>query len=413
MNILVLALNYHPEIVGCAKFTTEFVNWVSKKAKKVIVITTNAFYPEWECKFNQYNKSLNENILIIRCPIYVPKKVNGLKRIIHYLSFLITSMPIVIYFGLKNIDLAFTICPTILSSPSIILISFIKKIFFRKKLVSWIHFADLEIEAAFKLNILKSQFLKKIVLFFEKIILKNFDLISSINFYMLEKIKEKIGENEKIFYLPNFIDVRNFKNIYESKNTNPYCKELSIKKENKVIMYSGSINEKIACKTLINSIKHLSYRKDLIWIICGDGPKRSFLKTSLKNFKNVLFYDFQPLNKLPYWLDIADIHLIPQKLTSVEFCMPSKLLGILAIGKPLIGIAPINSELGTVLDKYGIRLPNENHLEMSKAIIKLVENKDLRKKLSDESKIYVEKFHDKETILNKVFETVIKIKSTN
>ena len=403
MKVLVLALNYHPELVGCAKITTEFVDWVSKKARKVIVITTNAFYPEWECKFNQYNKSLNGNILIVRCPIYVPKKVNGLKRIIHYLSFFITSMPVVIYFGLKNIDLAFTMCPTILSSPSLILISFIKKLFFRKKLVTWIHFADLEIEAAFKLNFFKSQFLKKLLVLFEKNIFRNFDLISSISFYMLEKIKEKTYDQKKIFYLPNFIDINPFKDIYENKKINPYFKELSLKKENVVIMYSGSINEKMACKTLINSIKDLSYRKDLIWIICGDGTKRSFLKKSLNNFKNVLFYNFQPTNKLPYWLDIADIHLIPQKLTSVEFCLPSKLLGILAVGKPIIGIAPVNSELGRILDKYGIRLPNERSKTMSKAIIKLVENVNLRNKLSEKSKIYVEKFHEKENILNNIF----------
>ena len=71
------------------------------------------------------------------------------------------------------------------------------------------------------------------------------------------------------------------------------------------------------------------------------------------------------------------------------------MLGILAIGKPLIGIAGENSELGKILDKYGVRLASESPEEMSKAIIKLVENKELRKKLSNKSKIYVEEFHEK------------------
>ena len=406
MKIIVLAINYHPEIVGCAKFTKEFVDWVSKKAKQVIVITTNPFYPEWKCKFNRYNKSLNRNILIIRCPIYVPKKINGLKRIIHYLSFFITSMPIVIYFGFKNIDLAFTMCPTILSSPTLIMISFLKKLFFRKKLVTWIHFADLEIEAAFKLNFLKNKFLKQFLLFFEKVILKNFDLISSISFYMLEKIKLKTSKDKNIFYLPDFIDTKKFNNLYENKKINPYAKELSFKEDKFVVMYSGSINEKMACKTLINAIKNLSYRKDLIWIICGDGPKRIFLEESLKDLKNVFFYDFQPFNKLPYWLDVGDIHLIPQKLSSVEFCLPSKLLGILAIGKPVIGIAPSNSELGKVLDKYGIRLASEDSKEMSNAIIKTIENRKFRHSLSNKGKIYIERFYEKENILNDMYEKV-------
>ena len=74
MNILVVALNFSPEIVGCAKFTSEFVNWFSKKTNRVIVITTNPFYPQWKCEINRYSKTLKGNIQIIRCPIYIPKK---------------------------------------------------------------------------------------------------------------------------------------------------------------------------------------------------------------------------------------------------------------------------------------------------------------------------------------------------
>jgi len=409
MNILVVALNFSPEIVGCAKFTSEFVNWFSKKTNRVIVITTNPFYPQWKCEINRYNKALKGNILIIRCPIYIPKKVNGLNRIIHYLSFSISSMPLILYFGLKDIDLAFTMCPTILSAPNLLLISFLKKIFLKKKLVTWIHFADLEIEAAFKLNFLKSKLLKKLLLIFEKNILKSFDLISSISFYMLERIKQITKKDSNIFYLPDFIDTDKFNNIYKNVKVNPYYKKLSLKKESIVVMYSGTLNDKLSYITLINSIRTLRYKKELVWIICGEGPKKEYLKQSLKDHKNVLFHDFQPLSKLPYWLDLADIHLIPQKLSSVEFCLPSKLLGILAIGKPVIGIAPKFSELGKILDKYGIRLSSEKSEEMSEAIIKLINNKELRFKISRKSKNYIEKFHEKENILNNMFSEVKRI----
>ena len=90
---------------------------------------------------------------------------------------------------------------------------------------------------------------------------------------------------------------------------------------------------------------------------------------------------------------MADIHLIPQKLSSVEFCLPSKLLGILAIGKPVIGIAPKFSELGKILDKYGIRLSSEKSEEKTEAIIKLINNKELRFKISRKSKNYIYTFN--------------------
>ena len=134
--------------------------------------------------------------------------------------------------------------------------------------------------------------------------------------------------------------------------------------------------------------------------------QKNFLKYNLKDYKNVLFYNFQPFNTLPYWLDIGDIHLIPQKLSSVEFCFPSKLLGILALGKPVIGIARKNSELGKILDIYGLRLGSEESEEMSNAINKLIENKELMYKLSKKSKIYIERFHQRENILNDVFDLV-------
>ena len=101
MNILYVALNFSPEIVGCAKFSTEFVDWFAKRSKKLIVVTTNPFYPKWESDSNRYKISHKKNILIIRCPIYIPKKINGFTRILHYLSFFISTTPIILFFGLS------------------------------------------------------------------------------------------------------------------------------------------------------------------------------------------------------------------------------------------------------------------------------------------------------------------------
>ncbi len=87
MNIVFNALNFEPEIVGNAKYTSEIVYWLSKKYNKVIVITTNPYYPEWKSTCNKYRKQEVNNIIIFRCPIYIPKNVNGLTKILHYLSF--------------------------------------------------------------------------------------------------------------------------------------------------------------------------------------------------------------------------------------------------------------------------------------------------------------------------------------
>ncbi len=401
MRILVLSLNYYPELVGCAKFTTDMVNWLSKESNKIIVITTNAFYPKWEAKRNDYNKTTHKKITIVRCPIYIPKNPNGIKRSLHYLSFFISSLPVVFYYGFKKMDVAFAMCPTILSAPNILIIAFIKKLLRMRKLTTWIHFLDLEIEAAFQLKLFKNDFFKRFLFTFEKFILNKFDYISSISIYMNKKISQKINKRKNIYYLPIFIETKDFKITNKDKIFNPYNQKFG-KNNKKIIMYSGSINEKLSYETLVQTIKILDSKKDIIWIICGSGPIKPYLINKLKNNKNVNFYDFQPNENLPYWLDIADIHLIPQKLSSVKFCLPSKLLGILASGKPVIGIAPQNSELGNILDLYGVRLSDENPKTMADSLIKLIENKELRKKLGESSRKYIKNNHEKDKILNKL-----------
>ena len=42
-------------------------------------------------------------------------------------------------------------------------------------------------------------------------------------------------------------------------------------------MYSGTLNDKLSYNTIINSIRTLRSKKELIWIICGDGPKKEYL----------------------------------------------------------------------------------------------------------------------------------------
>ena len=59
-----------------------------------------------------------------------------------------------------------------------------------------------------------------------------------------------------------------------------------------------------------------------------------------------------------------------------------------------------------MLDKYGIRLASEDSEEMSNAIIKVIEDKKLRSGLSNKGKIYIERFYEKETILNNIYEKV-------
>ncbi len=409
MIIIFNALNFSPEIVGNGKYTSEKVFWLSKKVEKIIVITTNPYYPQWKCYSNKYKREENKRIIVLRCPVYIPKKINGLTKIIHYLSFLLSSLPIAIYSIKFKPDLVFTVCPTFFSVPSTFLISALTKIFFKKKVKTWIHYQDLEIEAAFNLKILRGKTLKKIILYFEKIIINQFSVISTISNGMMGKLQKKIDKNKKILFLPNFIEFNKKVVNYQNKKDNPLFEELNLPNECKIVMYSGSLNEKLSYRSLINAIKYLKDRKNIFFIISGEGPLKDYLLKNLEGFDNAIIKPFQPVDKLQSWLNIADIHLIPQKFSVSNLVLPSKLLGILSSQKPVIGFAPEDSDLGKILDEVGVRIPKEEPELLAKGILNLTENIELRRELGLRGYEYVKKYYDKESVLTQLFLNIKKI----
>lgn len=73
MKILILGINYAPELTGIGKYTGEMGEWLSAKGAEVKMITAPPYYPEWKVGYGyRASKYLRENIKgveVWRCPI--------------------------------------------------------------------------------------------------------------------------------------------------------------------------------------------------------------------------------------------------------------------------------------------------------------------------------------------------------
>lgn len=223
---------------------------------------------------------------------------------------------------------------------------------------------------------------------------------------MMNKLRSKIESDYKLFYLPNFIENEKYKLSILSKEDNPFFKELNLNKNNFVIMYSGTLNEKLSYNTLIKTILKFKNKKNIIWIISGEGPVKKLLIEKLRGLNNVIILPFQSKDKLALWLHLADIHLIPQKLSVSNLVLPSKLLAILSCCKPVIGIAKNGSDFGNILDICGIKLEKEDPELLSNAINKLLKDNKLRLRLGIKGRDYVMKNFEKEIVLDKLYKKI-------
>ena len=89
-------------------------------------------------------------------------------------------------------------------------------------------------------------------------------------------------------------------------------------------------------------------------LLCGDGAARKRLQAEAENLDNVLWLPLQPSEKLNELLNMADIHLLPQRADVADLVIPSKLTGMLASGRPLLATASRVIQVAQVLDNAGI-----------------------------------------------------------
>ena len=403
MKVLIYGLNFAPEIVGIGKYTGELAEFLREKEHKVRVICSVPYYPNWKVKKNSYSIEQRKNIKIYRCPIWVPKRINGIKRLIHLVSFTLSSLPVLLINLFNKADIIYVVVPSLSYATSLILLlNFFNN---RPKLI--LHIQDFEIDAAFNLKILKGEFLRRKLNLLETYIINKFDLVSTISNSMKKILRNKKINVDKII-IPNWVDTKLVFPI-EGNKKNHYREILKISQKDFVLMYSGTLSKKQGIENIFLLCDQFKNNLNIKWIIAGEGPLRDYVIEKAGKMKNIFVLKFQPVSMINEWLNLPDVHLIPQKKEAEDLVMPSKLYGILASAKPFISNASKESELGKIADQFGIRAEPNNIKSLVKAINKLYKNPKLRKILGKKGRDYVVNNFDKNKVLSELQNQMIKL----
>jgi colanic acid biosynthesis glycosyl transferase WcaI len=415
MKIVIQSLNFSPDLTGIGKYTGEMADWFSSKGHFVQVVTAPSFYPAWRIKplVKNYMWHIEErnNIRIWRCPIWVPSNPSGFKRILHVISFALSSFPIMLWLIFSRPEIIISIEPPLLTAPTAILASKISG----AKFV--LHIQDFEVDAAFDLGLIKGGTLRRCAYKLEKYILSSAHLVTTISSRMMEFVANKGVPLDRIFYLPNWADISlvdhtsSVESITRFTQNEAYRTRLNIPKDKIIALYSGNMGAKQGLDLLANVANKFKYVDKLIqkihFIFCGEGVGREALVNACKDLTFVQFLDLQPLETLLDFLAIADIHLLPQHEMVNDLVMPSKLGGMMASGKPVVACARNNTEVSKLVNKFGIVVQPNNPEEFFDALLLLANDESLRLKFGIAGREYAVKNLDRNNLLNN-FETQLR-----
>ncbi len=351
MKILVLGINYDPEIISTAVYTSGMVEFLSKAGHQVQVITALPYYPAWKImqgwpRFSYRFRTAECGAKIVHCPLYLPAVPSGLKRILHHVSFAITALPVAIWRAATfRPDVVLVVAPSLISAP----VAKVAALISGAK--TWLHIQDFEVEAAFATGLLQeNSLLGRLAARFERWQLARFDKISTISPQMIAKLLEKGVAKQRVYEFRNWANIAN---ISPLSGPSPLRAELGITSKH-VVLYSGNLANKQGLEIIPEIAVHLAHRSDITFAICGDGPMKETLIALSKPYSAIKFFPLQPLEKLGTLLGMADVHLLPQIAGAADLVLPSKLTNMLASGRPILATAPQGTALANEVGDAGI-----------------------------------------------------------
>ncbi len=395
MKILVYGINYAPELTGIGKYTAEMAATLTTRGHGLRVVCAPPYYPQWRIgsaySALRYSRECLDGVELWRAPLWVPKCPRGVRRIIHLASFALASLPVVLAQACWRPDVVMCIAPSLLNAPAAWLVARLSGAH------AWVHIQDYEVDAAFQLGILNGSLLKRSALWIERKLLRRFDTVSTISKKMLERAADKDVDRARLVHFPNWADTVA---IHPLRQRSMLREAFGISDDAIVVLYSGNMGVKQGLEILATAAGELAGRSDIVFVFCGNGPVRETIEAVCGPMENCRFSDLCPPEELNELLNLADIHVLPQRGDASDLVMPSKLAGMFASGRAVIAMAQPGTELYEVVTPRGVVVAPGDSRALAAAIERLADDPPTRARLGREGRAFAQAVLSRDAVLN-------------
>lgn len=184
--------------------------------------------------------------------------------------------------------------------------------------------------------------------------------------------------------------------------------------ENKfIIMYSGNLGLYYDLENIIFVCREFQYEKDVLFVFVGGGALERQLKNYVKdnNLANVAFIPYQDKDNLIYSLNCADVHMLSNSKGIKGISIPSKMYGILACGKYVIGILEHGSEAAMIIEESGcgkVIAPGDS-VALKELFTYVINNREKIREIGMRGRKYLEKNFKKNLSIQKYRDEILKV----
>lgn len=400
-HLLVYAHYFYPDVASTGQLLTEVCESLTEDFNVTVICVvpsyTGKIKDEYKNNRFYYENYKGMNLIRVRVPEF--NKGSKFSRIKNIVVYFLNS--IFATFKVKNVDVIFTI-----SQPPVLggMLGRIGKSIKKCKFIYNIQ--DFNPEQVEAVGYFKNKFILNVAKVLDNGNIKKADKILLVGTDQFETLENRKREfKEKGILINNWTDD---KNIYPLEENSKDILDLKrkYKLDNKfIIMYSGNLGLYYDLENIIKIAKNFQEYKDLAFVFAGEGA----IKTKLENYKkknsleNVYFLPYQPKDKLNISLNMGDIHFVVNSKGIKGVSVPSKLYGVMAAGKPVLGVLEEGTEARIIIEKSNCGICTEpgNYKEIIDIIKKVHTDDKILKEYGVNSRKYLEQYLSKEVSLDK------------
>ncbi len=184
-------------------------------------------------------------------------------------------------------------------------------------------------------------------------ILKRSDKTIVLDRFMKKNVLSKGALPESVEIIPPWAPEEIIDSISHEKSSFRTQHQLD---EKFVVMYSGNLSICHPLNTVLEAALTLKSDRSIQFLFIGGGARLpEILEFKEKNeLSNVTYLNYQERDQLKDSLSAADLHVVAMGNSYTGIVHPSKIYGILAVGRPFIFIGPVESPIGELVQETGV-----------------------------------------------------------
>jgi len=347
MKVLILSINYWPEVTGIGAFTTCRAEYLAAAGHEVEVCTTFPYYPEWKVAPGYDGKLIAteelNGVKIYRSYAYIPKVVTSIKRILHEGSFIATCL--IHALMRKRPDVLLVVSPPLGLAMNAILLSRLWRIPYVFDV------EDLQPDSAAELSMLPSwalQILYKV----EKAAYRHAALVSTLTNGMRDRIVSKGIPVAKVVLFEPRVD----ESLAElGPDDGSAFKERFGLAGKFLATHSGNMGVKQGLDVIVDAAKLSRGDESLVFLLVGSGAARERIQSRVAahGLTNVRFLPLLEAAEFRGLLAASDVCLVTQQKTVSDIVFPSKVVTYLAAGRPVIASVNSGGEVAQAIKESG------------------------------------------------------------